>query len=63
MHVSVTWKSVNELVVTCATLFTGCFSGFVVSTAAPIASTGWSDPVPGRVCLPAVDQRLFHGAL
>ena len=29
-----------------ATLFTGGFSGFVASTAAPIA-TGWSEPVPG----------------
>src|SRR6202166_2658375 len=41
-----------------ATLYTGGFSGFVASTAAPIA-TGWSDPVPGRVFHPAVDQRLF----
>ena len=41
-----------------ATLYTGGSDGFVVSTAAPIA-TGWSDPVPGRVFLPAVDQRLF----
>src|ERR1017187_2148612 len=41
-----------------ATLFTGGFSGFVASTAAPIA-TGRSDPVPGRVFPPAVDQRLF----
>ena len=30
-----------------ATSYTGGFSGFVTSTAAPIA-TGWSDPVPGR---------------
>src|SRR6266550_5112987 len=38
-----------------ATLSTGGFSGFVASTAAPIA-TGRSDPVPGRVyprCGPA----------
>src|ERR1019366_1655126 len=41
-----------------ATLSTRGFSGFVASTAAPIA-TGWSDPVPGRVFHPAVDQRLF----
>src|ERR1035441_4693264 len=41
-----------------ATLFTGGFSGFVASTAAPIA-TGWSDPVPGRVFSPAVVQCLF----
>jgi hypothetical protein len=40
-----------------ATLFTGNFSGFVASAAAPIA-TGRSDPVPGRVFPPAVDQRL-----
>src|ERR1035437_2423403 len=40
-----------------ATLSTGGFSGFVASTAAPIA-TGRSDPVPGRVSPPAVDQRL-----
>ena len=41
-----------------ATLYTGGSGGFVVSTAAPIV-TGWSDPVPGRVLSPAVDQRLF----
>jgi hypothetical protein len=41
-----------------ATLYTGGSDGFVISTAAPIA-TGWSDPVPGRVSYPAVDQRLF----
>src|ERR1022692_1879324 len=40
-----------------ATLYTGGSGGFVASTAAPIA-TGWSDPVPGRVFHPAVDQRL-----
>src|ERR1039458_1631016 len=40
-----------------ATLSTGGFSGFVASTAAPTA-TGRSDPVPGRVFPPAVDQRL-----
>jgi hypothetical protein len=40
-----------------ATLYTGGFGRFVTSTAAPIA-TGWSDPVPGRVFLPAVVQRL-----
>ncbi|HET6179622.1 MAG TPA: hypothetical protein VFE61_22045, partial [Candidatus Sulfotelmatobacter sp.] len=39
------------------TLYTGGSDGFVVSTAAPIA-TGWSDPVPGRAFLPAVDQRF-----
>ena len=41
-----------------ATLYTRGSGGFVISTAAPIA-TGWSDPVPGRVLPPAVDQRLF----
>ena len=41
-----------------ATLYTGGSGGFVASTAAPIV-TGWSDPVPGRVFPPAVDQRLF----
>jgi hypothetical protein len=41
-----------------ATLYTGGSGGFVASTAAPIV-TGWSDPVPGRVFHPAVDQRLF----
>ena len=40
-----------------ATLYTGGSDGFVVSTAAPVA-TGWSDPVPGRVFHPAVVQRL-----
>ena len=30
-----------------ATFYTGGFSSFVASTAAPIA-TGWSEPVPGR---------------
>ncbi len=40
-----------------ATLYTGGSDGFVVFTAAPIA-TGWSDPVPGRVFHPAVVQRL-----
>jgi hypothetical protein len=40
-----------------ATLYTGGSDGFVVSTAAPIA-TGWSDPVPGRAFHPAVDQRF-----
>src|SRR5690348_10193694 len=49
-----------------ATLYTGGSGGFVASTAAPIV-TGWSDPVPGRVFLPAVDQRLFtahcHGLI
>src|SRR2546425_3851981 len=34
-----------------ATLYTGGSGGFVAFTAAPIA-TGWSDPVPERVCLP-----------
>src|ERR1019366_1411367 len=41
-----------------ATLYPGGSAGFVTSAAAPIA-TGWSDPVPGRVFRPAVDQRLF----
>jgi hypothetical protein len=40
-----------------ATLYTGGSGGLVASTAAPIV-TGWSDPVPGRVFSPAVDQRL-----
>jgi hypothetical protein len=43
-----------------ATLCTRGFSSLVASTAALIA-TGWSEPVPGRVYTPAVDQRL-HGA-
>ena len=30
-----------------ATLYTGGFSSFVASTAAPVA-TGWSEPTPGR---------------
>ena len=34
-----------------ATLYTGGSGGFVASTAAPIV-TGWSNPVPRRVCLP-----------
>jgi hypothetical protein len=34
-----------------ATLYTEGFNGFVASAAASIA-TGWSEPVPGRVCLP-----------
>jgi hypothetical protein len=41
-----------------ATLYTGGSGGFVASTAAPIAP-GWSDPVPGRVFLLAVDRHLF----
>jgi hypothetical protein len=44
-----------------ATLYTGGSDGFVISTAAPIAS-GWSDPVPGRVYLPLWFS-AFHGAL
>jgi hypothetical protein len=34
-----------------AALYTEGFNGFVTSAAASIA-TGWSEPVPGRVCLP-----------
>src|SRR6266851_9399725 len=41
-----------------ATLYTGGSGGFVASTAAPIV-TGWSDPAPGRIFPPAVDQCLF----
>src|ERR1017187_5374312 len=44
-----------------ATLYTGGSDGFVVSTAAPIA-TGWNDPVPRRVYLPLWSS-AFHGAL
>jgi hypothetical protein len=44
-----------------ATVYTGGSGGFVISTAAPIA-TGWSDPVPGRVYLP-LGFSAFHGAL
>ena len=40
-----------------ATLYTESSDGFVVSTAAPIA-TGWSDSVPGRAFHPAVAQRF-----
>jgi hypothetical protein len=45
-----------------ATLSTGGSGGFVASTAAPIASTGWNDPVPGRVYRPLWSS-AFHGAL
>jgi hypothetical protein len=41
-----------------ATLYTGGFSGFVTSPAAPIA-TAWSEPVSLAGLSPAVDQRLF----
>ncbi len=41
-----------------ATFYTEGFSSFVASTAALIA-TWWSEPVPGRDCSPAEDQRLF----
>ena len=34
-----------------ATLYTEGSNGFVASAVASIA-TGWSEPVPGRVCLP-----------
>ena len=43
-----------------ATLSIGGFSGFVTSTAAPIA-TGWSEPVPGRDFHP-LKTSAFHGA-
>ena len=43
-----------------ATLYTEGFSGFVTSTAAPIA-TGWSDPVPGWDLHPLLTS-AFHGA-
>jgi hypothetical protein len=43
-----------------ATLSIGGFSGFVTSTAAPIA-TGWSEPVPGRDFHP-LKISAFHGA-
>jgi hypothetical protein len=43
-----------------ATLCTRGSSSFVASTAALIA-IGWSEPVPGRVYTPAVDQHLFTG--
>src|SRR6266571_7273054 len=49
-----------------ATLYIGGSDGFVVSTAAPIA-TGWSDPVPGRVFFPlwtsAFSRRTAMGML
>src|SRR5580704_10279531 len=44
-----------------ATLSIGGFSGFVTSTAAPIA-TGWNEPVPGRDFHP-LKTSAFHGAL
>jgi hypothetical protein len=40
-----------------AILYTEGFNGFVASAVASIA-TAWSEPVPGRVCLP-----LWTGAL
>src|SRR5215472_15315832 len=43
-----------------ATLSIEGFSGFVTSTAAPIA-TGWSEPVPGRDFHP-LKISAFHGA-
>ena len=43
-----------------ATLYTEGFSGFVTSTAAPIA-TGWNEPVPGRDFHPLWTS-AFHGA-
>ena len=46
--------------VACATLSIGGFSGFVTSTAAPIA-TGWNEPVPGRDFHPLWTS-AFHGA-
>ena len=36
-------------------------SGFIASTAAPIAP-GWREPVPGWDLSPAVDPAPFHGA-
>ena len=42
------------------TLYTGGFSGFIASTAAPIA-TGRSDPVPGWDFHPLLTN-AFHGA-
>jgi len=44
-----------------ATLYTGGSDGFVISTAAPIA-TGWSEPVPGRELHP-LKSSAVHGAL
>jgi hypothetical protein len=43
-----------------ATLYSRGFSSFVASTAALI-STGWSEPVPGRV-YPRCGPPPFHGA-
>ena len=49
-----------------ATLYTEGSNGFVTSAAASIA-TGWSEPVPGRVCLPlwtnAFSRRTVFGNL
>ena len=39
--------------------FIGSLSGFVTSTAVPIA-TGWNEPVPGRKCHP-LRTSVFHG--
>ena len=49
---------VSSLCSAITTLYTGGFSGFIASTAAPIA-TGWSEPVPWVGFAPTVDQRLF----
>ena len=42
-----------------ATLFTGNFSGFVASAAAPPIATRRSDPVPGRVFPPGCGPAPF----
>jgi hypothetical protein len=45
-----------------ATLYTESSDSFVASAAASIASTGWSEPVPGRELHP-LESSAFHGAL
>src|SRR6202007_623356 len=45
-----------------ATLYTESSDSFVASAAVSIASTGWSEPVPGRELHP-LKSSAFHGAL
>src|ERR1700691_633998 len=45
-----------------ATLYIESSDSLVASAAASIASTGWSEPVPGQECHP-LKSSAFHGAL